>query len=310
MGLAMGFGLIVDNAIVVLENVYRRWQGGESAPSAAEGGTREVVLPILASTATTLIVFVPFVYLQGELRVFYVPLAIVVGLTLVASLFVAFTFIPSLAARVLRGRGAPSSPPSTTGAAAPAGDASHVPEAPARRPLYVRFYADVVGFTVRHPWIAFLVTALCLRRLLPPLRQVRHDLGRLRGGAQHAHLHQRLHHAATRARTSTARTSWWRSSRTSSRASRRSSSTRPRSGPCSPTWRSPSRTPWRTRRSPWRSRSRCSPTATRSRARRYACTGTGRRSTAEGRARPTTRSPCWATTTSGCATSPRTSGAV
>jgi len=160
MGLAMGFGLIVDNAIVVLENVYRRWRGGETPPTAASEGAREVVLPILASTATTLIVFVPFVYLQGELRVFYVPLAIVVGLTLVASLFVAFTFIPSLAARVLRGRAAPAdgAEPAVHGEAA-ADDPSPTGAA-SRRPLYVRFYADVVGFTVRHPWTAFLVTAL------------------------------------------------------------------------------------------------------------------------------------------------------
>ncbi|MGD8872819.1 MAG: efflux RND transporter permease subunit, partial [Gemmatimonadota bacterium] len=101
MGLAMGFGLIVDNSIVVLENVYRRWQGGEAPAEAAEQGARDVVLPILASTATTLIVFVPFVYLQGELRVYYVPLAIVVALTLIASLLVAFTFIPSVSARIL-----------------------------------------------------------------------------------------------------------------------------------------------------------------------------------------------------------------
>jgi len=101
MGLAMGFGLIVDNSIVVLENIYRRWQGGERPILAAEKGASQVVLPILAATATTLIVFVPFVYLQGELRIYYVPLAIVVGLTLLASLFVAFTFIPALAGRIL-----------------------------------------------------------------------------------------------------------------------------------------------------------------------------------------------------------------
>jgi HAE1 family hydrophobic/amphiphilic exporter-1 len=144
MGLAMGFGLIVDNSIVVLENVYRRWQRGEEAFAAAEGGAREVVLPILASTATTLIVFVPFVYLQGELRVYYVPLAIVVALTLVASIFVAFSFIPALAARFLQaGRGAPKR------------------EVKARQPLYVRFYSDVVSFTVRRPWIAMSVAAMC-----------------------------------------------------------------------------------------------------------------------------------------------------
>ncbi len=101
MGLAMGFGLIVDNSIVVLENIYRRWQGGDTPMVAAQKGAQQVVLPIMAATATTLIVFVPFVYLQGELRVYYVPLAIVVGLTLLASLFVAFTFIPALAGRIL-----------------------------------------------------------------------------------------------------------------------------------------------------------------------------------------------------------------
>lgn len=165
MGLAMGFGLIVDNSIVVLENVYRRWQGGEDAGAAAEGGAREVVLPILASTATTLIVFVPFVYLQGELRIFYVPLAIVVALTLVASLFVAFTFIPSLAARVLR-KGAPRRGllrrrrTSAAGAGSGDGDAAGSTRAEERRPFYVQFYADVVSFTVRHPWVSIAVTAV------------------------------------------------------------------------------------------------------------------------------------------------------
>ncbi len=151
MGLAMGFGLIVDNSIVVLENVYRRWQRGENAVEASEAGTREVVLPIMASTATTLIVFVPFVYLQGELRVFYVPLAIVVGLTLLASLFVAFSFIPALAARLL-----------TLGRSS-RGMSDDADAAGARRPpLYVRFYEGLIGVTLRYPWAAVTATLLCL----------------------------------------------------------------------------------------------------------------------------------------------------
>ena len=147
MGLAMGFGLIVDNSIVVLENVYRRWERGKEAGAAAEEGSKEVVLPILAATATTLIVFVPFVYLQGELRVFYVPLAVVVGLTLMASLFVAFTFIPSLSAQILTiGYGRRSRPPGRPSASPP---------------LYVRFYRALVGFTLRHPWSAISITLIC-----------------------------------------------------------------------------------------------------------------------------------------------------
>ena len=143
MGLAMGFGLIVDNAIVVLESVYGRWQAGRDPTTAANEGSRQVVLPILTSTATTLIVFVPVVYLQGELRVFYVPLAIVVALTLGASLLVAFTFIPSLAARVL---------PRTLRKESTAGCKTV--------PLYTRIYSTLVGFTLRRAWLAVAVAVL------------------------------------------------------------------------------------------------------------------------------------------------------
>ena len=155
MGLAMGFGLIVDNSIVVLENVYRRWQAGESPMEAAQTGASHVVLPILAATLTTLIVFVPFVYLQGELRIFYVPLAIVVGLTLLASLFVAFTFIPSLAGRILGvGRG-----PRIQWRVVEVGGAGG---ALRREPLYLRFYRGLIGLTLRFPWAAVVVAAACL----------------------------------------------------------------------------------------------------------------------------------------------------
>jgi HAE1 family hydrophobic/amphiphilic exporter-1 len=171
MGLAMGFGLVVDNSIVVLENVYRRWQGGEAPMQAAEKGARQVVLPILAATATTLIVFVPFVYLQGELRIYYVPLAIVVGLTLLASLFVAFSFIPALAGRILGvgqgvaggwtmsmvGRGGGASPED----AVPGPDAG-----PSSRyatpPVYARVYRGLLELTLRWPWAAVTVAVICL----------------------------------------------------------------------------------------------------------------------------------------------------
>ena len=173
MGLAMGFGLIVDNAIVVLESVFRRWQGGRDAAGAATEGTRQVVLPILTSTATTLIVFVPFVYLQGELRVFYVPLAIVVALTLGASLLVAFTFIPALAARVLprvrrdeaaTGSAHRSQPRAAAGPESGDPGDAHSAGAPVGRgrktPLYTRLYSTIIGFTLRRAWLAVTVAVL------------------------------------------------------------------------------------------------------------------------------------------------------
>jgi len=185
MGLALGFGLIVDNSIVVLENVYRRWQEGDAPEQAAEKGARDVILPILASTATTLIVLVPFVYLRGELRIMYLPLAIVVGLTLVASIFVAFTFIPALAARLLGagkaghlGRRAADPGPAPAPAPAPGAGVEGGRPLPAwatdpgdplatlpayrhrKPPVYIRFYAGLLEGTLRFPWVTVGVVAL------------------------------------------------------------------------------------------------------------------------------------------------------
>jgi hydrophobic/amphiphilic exporter-1 (mainly G- bacteria), HAE1 family len=144
MGLAMGFGLIVDNAIVVLENIYRLRRSGLSGPDAAARGAREVLLPILAATLTTLIVFIPFVYLQGELRVYYVPLAIVVGMSLLASLFVAFSFIPALASRIISGGQRRSSQP--LGLEDPG-----MPQT-----VYARLYGGLVRVTARFPVLTVL----------------------------------------------------------------------------------------------------------------------------------------------------------
>jgi HAE1 family hydrophobic/amphiphilic exporter-1 len=146
MGLAMGFGLIIDNAVVVLENVYRHARTAPDAEAAAERGAREMVLPVLAATLTTVIVFIPFVYLQGEVRLFYVPLAIVVGFTNLASLFVTFSFTPALAGRLLGSR------------------VRQIREqaARARAPWYERLYAGMVGGSLRWPWMAVLLALLAL----------------------------------------------------------------------------------------------------------------------------------------------------
>jgi len=146
MGLAMGFGLIIDNAVVVLENVFRHARTAPDAEAAAERGAREMVLPVLAATLTTIIVFIPFVYLQGELRLFYVPLAIVVGFTNLASLLVTFTFTPALAARLLGTR------------------VRRIRERAGteRIPIYQRLYAAMVGATLRRPWMAVAASLLAL----------------------------------------------------------------------------------------------------------------------------------------------------
>jgi HAE1 family hydrophobic/amphiphilic exporter-1 len=85
-GLAWGFGLIVDNGIVVLENVARHSALGEPPVEAASRGARQVVLPVVAATATTAIVLVPFLFMQGDLLLYYLPLGFAVGFSIICTM--------------------------------------------------------------------------------------------------------------------------------------------------------------------------------------------------------------------------------
>lgn len=99
-GLALGTGLLVDNAVVVLEAIYRRREKGEHRVEAAISGTSEVGPAIVASTLTTVIVFFPVVYMEGITSQLFRDQALAVGSALMASLLVAVTVIPALAARI------------------------------------------------------------------------------------------------------------------------------------------------------------------------------------------------------------------
>ncbi len=101
-GLALGIGLLVDNAVVVLEAIYRRRELGDGKREAATKGTSEVGPAIIASTLTTIIVFFPVVYMEGIASQLFRDQALAVGSALLASLLVAVTVIPSLAARISR----------------------------------------------------------------------------------------------------------------------------------------------------------------------------------------------------------------
>jgi HAE1 family hydrophobic/amphiphilic exporter-1 len=102
-GLALGIGMLVDNAIVVLENIYRKHEDGLDPDHAAVVGCKEVTGPVIAGTATTLAVFVPVVFLEGFAGVFFREMAVVVCFSLLCSLIVALTLVPMIASRLLRG---------------------------------------------------------------------------------------------------------------------------------------------------------------------------------------------------------------
>ncbi|MGI6144479.1 MAG: efflux RND transporter permease subunit [Clostridia bacterium] len=101
-GLALGVGMMVDNAIVVLENIYRYRQEGHSRSEAAKKATDEIGLAVTASTLTTIVVFVPIVYVEGLASQVFRPMALTVAFALLASLFVAITLVPMLSSKILK----------------------------------------------------------------------------------------------------------------------------------------------------------------------------------------------------------------
>ena len=99
--LALGFGMFVDNSIVVFENILRLRESGLSPREAALQGPKEVFVAVLASTLTIMAVFFSFPFFQGKLKIYYLPLAIVIASAMAASLLVSFTLVPSLSPRLL-----------------------------------------------------------------------------------------------------------------------------------------------------------------------------------------------------------------
>ncbi len=101
-GLALGVGMLVDNAIVVLENIFRHREAGLNGKQAAVTGSREVAVAITASTLTTIAVFVPVLFIQGVAGQTFQQLAWVVSFALFCSLLSAITVVPVLCSRFMR----------------------------------------------------------------------------------------------------------------------------------------------------------------------------------------------------------------
>lgn len=101
-GLALGIGMLVDNSIVVIENIYRLRKDGFTVKKAAVIGTEQVGGAIIASTLTTVCVFAPIVFTNGITRSLFVDLALTVVYTLGASLIVALTFVPMMSSVMLK----------------------------------------------------------------------------------------------------------------------------------------------------------------------------------------------------------------
>jgi multidrug efflux pump subunit AcrB len=171
-GLALAFSRLIDNSVVVLENIYRHLELGESPAEAAENGGREVALPVLAATLTTVVVFFPVTFLYGVSKFLFSALALAVALSLFASFAVAMTVVPLFCARFIKApshHGTPSSE-----------EPIEVDDPPGKRSFGERFnvwfnerfeqflkvYDKAVGLTLRRPIVALLGFGLAFAAVL------------------------------------------------------------------------------------------------------------------------------------------------
>jgi CzcA family heavy metal efflux pump len=101
-GLALGLGMMVDSSIVILEHIYSYRQQGYNLKEAAIKGASELAPAVIASTTTTLVVFLPIVYVEGIASDMFTPLALTVSFSLITSLVVAITLVPMLSSKLLQ----------------------------------------------------------------------------------------------------------------------------------------------------------------------------------------------------------------
>jgi len=151
-GLALGVGVLVDNAIVVLENIFRHREAGMERKEAARKGTREVAMAITASTLTTIVVFLPVVFMSGVAGVMFQQLAWVVSFSLFSSLLVSLTLVPLLSSRFVRVR-EPNPNSLLYGL---------VHRMSVGLEALDKAYAQAIGWSLRHPGLIIFATLVVL----------------------------------------------------------------------------------------------------------------------------------------------------
>lgn len=101
LGMSLAVGLVIDDAIVVLENIFRHVEQGESAMEAAKSGTKEVAFAVIAATVSIAAIFIPVAFMQGLIGQFFREFGLTVAFTIMLSLLVSLTLTPMLSSRML-----------------------------------------------------------------------------------------------------------------------------------------------------------------------------------------------------------------
>jgi CzcA family heavy metal efflux pump len=149
-GVAAAIGLVIDDAIVVVENIYTHMSRGESRREAVQSAVSEITIPIIGSTITPVVVFLPLTLLTGVTGVFFRSLALTMAVALLTSLVLALLFTPVLAERFVKAK--------------PGENLNHEDEAPHGRLLgaIIWRYEAVLGFVLDRRWLVGVMIVLVL----------------------------------------------------------------------------------------------------------------------------------------------------
>ncbi|MBV8372372.1 MAG: efflux RND transporter permease subunit, partial [Candidatus Eremiobacteraeota bacterium] len=168
-GLALAVGLIVDDAIVVIENIYRHMARGQTPMEAAETATSEIFSAVLASSITVITVFVPLVLIPGLQGLLFTPFAVMVMVAVGLSLVVAVTQVPMLASVILRKRTAPGNGATANGEHRGA-YARFSRAFDQRYERFARWYTKVLTRAVDRPALVFTIAGVVLAVTLVALK--------------------------------------------------------------------------------------------------------------------------------------------
>ena len=146
-GVAAAIGLVIDDAIVVVENIYTHLLRGETRLKAVEAAVSEITIPIIGSTITPVVVFLPLTLLTGVTGVFFRSLALTMAVALLTSLVLALSFTPVLAEKFIRVK---------------KGETHSEEESGGFLSLIVRPYEWLLKFSLNHKWLVILLSALIL----------------------------------------------------------------------------------------------------------------------------------------------------
>jgi CzcA family heavy metal efflux pump len=155
-GLAIAIGLVIDDAIVIVENIHRHLMAGETPVAAADHGTNELVGAVIGSTLTTVVVFVPLGMLQGVVGEFFAALSLTLSGAVLLSLVYALLFIPIPAARFLTARSTRHPTPSTQHPAPAEG--AHLSDAPHDSGWMARRYESFLTGALGRPLLVIVAT--------------------------------------------------------------------------------------------------------------------------------------------------------